>query len=234
MVKAFHEEFCDRTRTGERSKQVICCHWEESFLVFQETHGWLSSLTFIMIERLLDVKEPLKAEEPGDYSVLKPFAQYASLNSGDEYTAMSCVVPSVMELNLHLEDMKKSLKLNTLHHISKLSWKGGSKNVLSLEILIMIQYIWCLPYWILATVFSSIIHSWNPLKHAYYNSWRMLMGVHPAQALYLQQCVLLQMMYNHRKGALLSSFWRESWPKGLRRPQKKTSWQSRATAVSAS
>ena len=79
------------------------------------------SSTFIMIECLLDVKEPLKAEEPGEYSVLKLFVQYTLLNSGDEYTAMCCVVPSVMELNLHLEDMKKSLKLNTLHHISKLS-----------------------------------------------------------------------------------------------------------------
>ena len=64
-----------------------------------------------MIECLLDVKEPLKAEEPGEYSVLKLFVQYTLLNSGDEYTAMCCVVPSVMELNLHLEDMKKSLKL---------------------------------------------------------------------------------------------------------------------------
>lgn len=51
------------------------------------------SSTFIMIERLLDVKEPLKAEEPGEYSALKPFAQYTLLNSGDEYTAMCCVVP---------------------------------------------------------------------------------------------------------------------------------------------
>ena len=75
-----------------------------------------------MIERLLEVKESLKTvldvlewdnlatsewkSLENIHKLLKPFAQYTSLISGDEYTTMSCVVPAVMELNLHLEDMQ--------------------------------------------------------------------------------------------------------------------------------
>ena len=81
------------------------------------------SSTFLMIEHLLEVKESLKTvldvlewdnlatsewkSLENIHKLLKPFAQYTSLISGDEYTTMSCVVPAVMELNLHLEDMKK-------------------------------------------------------------------------------------------------------------------------------
>ena len=80
-----------------------------------------------MIERLLKVKESLKTvlevlewdnlatsewkSLENIHKLLKPFAQYTSLISGDEYTTMSCVVPAVMELNLHIEDMKKITEL---------------------------------------------------------------------------------------------------------------------------
>ena len=83
---------------------------------------WWSS-TFLMIERLLAIKGPLSAvlEEQGwdnlatsewktiGYirDLLKPFAQYTSLVSGEDYTTISCVIPIIMELNLHLEEMKK-------------------------------------------------------------------------------------------------------------------------------
>lgn len=81
------------------------------------------SSTFLMAERLIELKVPLTAvlEELGWDSLansewktleniqklLKPFAQYTSLVSGEEYTTTSCVIPILMELNLHLEKFKK-------------------------------------------------------------------------------------------------------------------------------
>ena len=40
-------------------------------------------------------------------TLLRPFADYTSLVSGEEYTTISAVIPVIMELNLHLEEMKK-------------------------------------------------------------------------------------------------------------------------------
>ena len=37
--------------------------------------------------------------------LLRPFAQYTSL-IGEEYTTFSAVIPAIMELELHLEEMK--------------------------------------------------------------------------------------------------------------------------------
>ena len=39
--------------------------------------------------------------------LLKPFAQYTSLVGGEDFTTLSPVIPIVMEVNLHLEEMKK-------------------------------------------------------------------------------------------------------------------------------
>ena len=39
--------------------------------------------------------------------LLKPFAVYTSLISAEEYTTISSALPILMEINLHLEDMKK-------------------------------------------------------------------------------------------------------------------------------
>lgn len=41
------------------------------------------------------------------HDLLKPFAMYTSLVSGEEYTTISSVIPIIMELNLHLKEMKK-------------------------------------------------------------------------------------------------------------------------------
>ena len=43
---------------------------------------------------------------------LKPFAQYTSLVSGEEYTTASSVIPILMELNIHLEESKKVPELH--------------------------------------------------------------------------------------------------------------------------
>lgn len=42
-------------------------------------------------------------------SFLKPFAQYynTTLISGEKYTTLSAIIPVIMELDLHLEELKK-------------------------------------------------------------------------------------------------------------------------------
>jgi len=76
-----------------------------------------------MIKRLLDVRMPLTSvlEELewdnlaiSDWKVLEniqelmnPFTLYTSLSSGEDYTTISSVIPIIMELNLHLGEMKK-------------------------------------------------------------------------------------------------------------------------------
>ena len=83
--------------------------------------SWSSS--YLVIERLLEVRTPLTSvlEElewdnlansdwkvlENVYKLLKPFAQYTSLSSGEDYSTISSVIPIIMELNLHLEEMKK-------------------------------------------------------------------------------------------------------------------------------
>ena len=46
--------------------------------------------------------------------LLKPFAQYTSLVGGEDYITILSVIPIVMELNLHLEETKKSLELTNV------------------------------------------------------------------------------------------------------------------------
>ena len=79
------------------------------------------SSTFLLLDRLLDVKGPLSTaldQLEWDnlahsewktiemvHKLLKPFAQYTALISGEEYTTLSSVIPILMELQLHLQDM---------------------------------------------------------------------------------------------------------------------------------
>ena len=78
------------------------------------------SLT-LMVKRLLDVKDKLKIvlEEQGwddlaasewrtlihITNLLQPFAKFTNLLSGDEYTTLSCVIPAIMDINIHLEEV---------------------------------------------------------------------------------------------------------------------------------
>ena len=40
--------------------------------------------------------------------LLHPFAQFTSLISGEEFTTVSVVIPAIMDLNLHLEEVNIS------------------------------------------------------------------------------------------------------------------------------
>ena len=81
------------------------------------------SSTFLLINRLLEVRSALSRVlctlEWDDLptsewktleniqTLLQPFAQYTSLISGEEYTTLSAIIPAILELTLHLEQMKK-------------------------------------------------------------------------------------------------------------------------------
>ena len=88
------------------------------------------SLTYLLLERLLQVKGPLttvlnelewdnlatsewKAIET-ICQLLKPFAQYTTFVSDEEYTTVSGVLPIIMEFNLHLEEKKRNIELSSL------------------------------------------------------------------------------------------------------------------------
>ena len=85
------------------------------------------SSTYLVIERLLQVKSALATvlqqlewdnlptsnwkQLENIYKLLKPFTIYTSLISGEEYVTLSSVIPVVMELSLHLEEVPTSLIL---------------------------------------------------------------------------------------------------------------------------
>lgn len=79
------------------------------------------SSTFLLLQRLIEVREPLavilRELEWDDLaasewrslctvqSLLQPFADFTDLVSGEEFTTISSVIPTIMELNLHLEQV---------------------------------------------------------------------------------------------------------------------------------
>ena len=79
------------------------------------------SSTFLLLQRLIEVREPLavvlRELEWDDLaasewrslcsvqSLLQPFAEFTDLVSGEEFTTISSVIPTIMELNLHLEQV---------------------------------------------------------------------------------------------------------------------------------
>ena len=81
------------------------------------------SSTYLLLKRLLAVRTDVehvicKLEWDGlqarhwkaienVVTLLEPFAEYTSLCGGEEYTSISCVVPVLMELKLHLEKVIK-------------------------------------------------------------------------------------------------------------------------------
>ena len=74
-----------------------------------------------MVKRLVDVKDHLKVvlEEQGwddiaasewrtlnsITNLLQPFAKFTSLLSGDQFTTLSCVIPAIMDMNIHLDEV---------------------------------------------------------------------------------------------------------------------------------
>ena len=88
------------------------------------------SSTFLLVQRLLEVRTELSQIvnelewnnlQISDWKqleyislLLEPFAQYTNLCGGEDYTTRSSVVPIIMELKLHLLEMKKKLNLSAV------------------------------------------------------------------------------------------------------------------------
>ena len=88
------------------------------------------SSTFLMLQRLTQLREPLaivlRELEWDDLaasewrslsnvqSLLQPFADFTTLVSGEDYTTISTVIPTIMELNLHLEKVNYITCINEL------------------------------------------------------------------------------------------------------------------------
>ena len=66
---------------------------KKSFKGCNEEQGWddLAASEWKMLQNIVNL--------------LKPFARLSSLLSGDEYTTISCVIPAIMDLNIHLEEV---------------------------------------------------------------------------------------------------------------------------------
>lgn len=76
------------------------------------------SSNFLLINRLLDVKDELKVvldEQGWDdlaaskwrtlKNILHLFAKFTLLLSGDEFTTLLCVIPAIKDMNIHLHEV---------------------------------------------------------------------------------------------------------------------------------
>ena len=81
--------------------------WSSTYLLVEQLLNVRSSLTSVLEELEWD---NLPASEwktlENVHRLLKSFAQYTTLISGEEYTILSAIIPVIMELNLHLEELK--------------------------------------------------------------------------------------------------------------------------------
>ena len=66
---------------------------KESLSVVLEELGW-DNLPTSVWRTLSSIK-----------ALLQPFAQFTSLLSGEEFITLSSVIPTIMDLNLHLEEV---------------------------------------------------------------------------------------------------------------------------------
>ena len=67
---------------------------KSSLISVCEELGWNAQALTNFQWRQLEITEKL----------LKPFAQYTTLTSGEEHTTISLVIPVLLELEMHLQD----------------------------------------------------------------------------------------------------------------------------------
>ena len=111
------------TKATERLNDISICgkklvrdcptRWSSTFLVIERLLQVRSSLATVLRELELDdlATSDWKHLE-NIYTLLKPFAQYTSLVSGEEFTTLSSIIPVVTELSLHLEEVCCSFLFN--------------------------------------------------------------------------------------------------------------------------
>ena len=80
--------------------------WSSTYLMFDRLLSVKSALTTVLLELEWDnlaTSEWKTLEALRD--LLHPFTQLTSLVSGEEFTTISSVIPAIMELNLHIEEV---------------------------------------------------------------------------------------------------------------------------------
>ena len=104
------------------------------------------SSTYLLLKRLLDVHSHVesvvsKLEWDGPQAhhwkaiesivlLLEPFAEYTALCGDEDYTSISCVIPALIELELHLETMKSKYGLGSIASIMKAELERRYKSFL--------------------------------------------------------------------------------------------------------
>ena len=89
----------------EKLIKTVPTRWSSTFFVIERLLQMKSSLAMVLQE--LEWDYHLTSEWKHLENIHKPFTQHTSLISGEEYSMLSSIIPVVMELSLHLEDMKK-------------------------------------------------------------------------------------------------------------------------------
>ena len=93
-------------KCGKKLVRDYPTRWSSSYLLIERLLGVRSALTEVLQE--LEWDDMLTSEWKMLEAIrnfLHPFALFTSLIQGEEYTTISTVIPSVMDLNLHLDEM---------------------------------------------------------------------------------------------------------------------------------
>jgi len=62
-------------------------------------------------------------------NTLQPLAEFTSLLSSEEFTTISSALPTIMDLHLHLEEMKSSSDRHS-GEVAKLIYAGGFEEMI--------------------------------------------------------------------------------------------------------
>ena len=102
-------------KCGKKLVRDCPTRWSSTYLLIEWLLAVRSSLTEVLQE--LEWDDVLTSEWKSLEAVrnlLHPFAPFTSLIQGKEYTTISAVVPSIMDLNLHLEEMTQHLEVGAV------------------------------------------------------------------------------------------------------------------------
>ena len=102
-------------KCGKKLLRDCPTRWSSTYLLIERLLAVRSSLTEVLQE--LEWDDLLTTEWKSLEAIcnlMHPFAQFTSLIQGEEYTITSAVVPSIMDLNLHLEEMSRHLEVGAV------------------------------------------------------------------------------------------------------------------------
>ena len=90
--------------SGKKLVSDCPTRWSSTYLLVSQMLQVRTALTQVLEE--LEWDNLATSEWKSLEELLQPFAQYTALVSGEEYTTISTVIPVIMELQLHLEEVR--------------------------------------------------------------------------------------------------------------------------------